>query len=140
MTWLWLFNGTNFIASGTNNWLELNDVQPSQSGTYSVVVTNLFGAATSSPARLDVLTAPPAIQSDPSSRTAEPTSDVSLAVKAIGSLPMTYQWRFNSTNAIVGATNRLLKMTQVQFSTREPTPPSSQTRLVQSPALPPCLT
>ncbi len=29
MTWLWLFNGTNFIASGTNNWLELNDVQPS---------------------------------------------------------------------------------------------------------------
>ncbi len=28
---------------------------------------------------------------------------------------MTYEWRFNSTNAIVGATNRLLKMTQVQF-------------------------
>ena len=50
----WFFNSTAAIADATNSVLQLNDVQFSQSGSYTVVVTNLFGEVTSSPAILTV--------------------------------------------------------------------------------------
>ena len=53
--YLWYFNNTNFIRSNTNFDLQLTNLQFSQSGGYTVVVTNAFGAVTSSPAMLDVI-------------------------------------------------------------------------------------
>jgi hypothetical protein len=55
LNYQWFFNGTNAIAGATNSVLHLVNVQPSQSGTYAVMVTNAFGAVTSSPAMLDVV-------------------------------------------------------------------------------------
>jgi uncharacterized repeat protein (TIGR03803 family) len=55
MTCEWFFNGTNRISCSQNCNLELTSVQYSQSGSYTVVVTNLFGAVTSSPAMLNVI-------------------------------------------------------------------------------------
>jgi len=55
-TYLWFFNGTNLISCSTNCNLELTNVQYSQSGSYTVVVTNLFGSVTSAPAMLNVIT------------------------------------------------------------------------------------
>jgi hypothetical protein len=49
------FLGTNSIPGATNSWLALVNLQPSQSGNYTVVVTNSAGAATSQPATLSVL-------------------------------------------------------------------------------------
>ncbi|HTL17976.1 MAG TPA: LamG-like jellyroll fold domain-containing protein, partial [Patescibacteria group bacterium] len=49
----WSF-GTNAIAGATNSSLVLTNVQMSQAGTYSVVVTNAYGSATSSNATLVV--------------------------------------------------------------------------------------
>jgi hypothetical protein len=57
MTYLWFYNGTNLIACGTDCCLELTQVQYSRSGTYTVVVTNMFGAVTSAPAMLNVIPA-----------------------------------------------------------------------------------
>jgi Immunoglobulin domain len=57
MTYFWFYNGTNLIASGTDCCLELTQVQYSRSGTYTVVVTNMFGAVTSPPALLNVIAA-----------------------------------------------------------------------------------
>ena len=51
----WFFNGTNALSSGTNSFLDLPGVQPSQAGAYSVVISNVFGAVTSSPALLSVI-------------------------------------------------------------------------------------
>jgi len=42
----WHKNGAN-IAAATNATLTLTNIQPAQSGNYDVVVTNLYGAATS---------------------------------------------------------------------------------------------
>ena len=53
--YLWYFNNTNLIGCGTNHWLALTNVQFSQSGAYTVVVTNAAGAVTSSPALLSVI-------------------------------------------------------------------------------------
>jgi hypothetical protein len=54
----WFLNQSNLIAStvGTNSSLSLTNVQLTDSGIYSVVVTNLFGAVTSAPAILFVYT------------------------------------------------------------------------------------
>jgi uncharacterized repeat protein (TIGR03803 family) len=50
----WFFNGTN-ILSFTNFDLVLTNILSSQSGTYAVVVTNVFRAETSAPATLNVI-------------------------------------------------------------------------------------
>ena len=50
----WYF-GTNSIPGAHQAWLTLPDVQPSDAGVYSVVVTNVAGSATSSLASLRVL-------------------------------------------------------------------------------------
>lgn len=55
LTYQWLFNGTllpNWTPDGT---LELANLQFSQSGSYSVIVSSPLGAVTSSPAILDII-------------------------------------------------------------------------------------
>lgn len=54
LTYQWFFNGTNAITCA-NSCLVLTNVQFFQSGVYTVVVTNLFGAVTSAPAMLNVI-------------------------------------------------------------------------------------
>jgi hypothetical protein len=53
--YLWYLNDTNFISGSTNCELELTDVQFSQSGTYTTVISNALGAVTSTPAMLNVI-------------------------------------------------------------------------------------
>jgi uncharacterized repeat protein (TIGR03803 family) len=55
LTYQWFFNSTNNVGVSTNYVLTLLNIQPGQAGTYSVVVTNTFGAVTSSPAMLQVI-------------------------------------------------------------------------------------
>lgn len=54
-TYQWYFNGTSALGSATNSDLHLTNVQPAQTGAYTVVVTNLMGAVTSAPALLNVI-------------------------------------------------------------------------------------
>jgi hypothetical protein len=54
---LWYFNATNLLGCSTNCGLELTNFQFSQSGAYTVVITNAAGAVTSSPAMLNVIAA-----------------------------------------------------------------------------------
>jgi hypothetical protein len=46
LSYRWFDNATNFIAGATNSALPLTNPSPIAAGTYTVVVTNLFGAAT----------------------------------------------------------------------------------------------
>lgn len=52
-TYRWRLNGTN-LAGAVSSSLSLNNVQPGQAGSYSVVVTNAAGTVTSSSANLTV--------------------------------------------------------------------------------------
>jgi len=60
LTYLWSFNGLN-ISVSTNNILLLSHVQTNQAGTYSVMVTNVFGKVTGSNAVLSVYGAASAV-------------------------------------------------------------------------------
>ena len=53
----WYFNGTNLFDAATNTLLQLTNLQFFQAGTYTVVITNLFGIVTSAPAVLNVIPA-----------------------------------------------------------------------------------
>jgi hypothetical protein len=56
LTFQWFFNSTDAISNvTTNSSVTLPNVQFSQSGAYTVVVTNVAGAVTSSPAMLNVI-------------------------------------------------------------------------------------
>lgn len=53
LNYQWQFNGNN-IASATSPTLALNNILQSQAGSYRVVVTNVYGAATSAPVQLTI--------------------------------------------------------------------------------------
>jgi autotransporter-associated beta strand protein len=59
--YLWFADGTNLVSCSTNSRLVLTNLQFSRIATYTVVVTNMLGAATSSAAMLNVI--PPVDQS-----------------------------------------------------------------------------
>ncbi len=58
LSYQWLFNQTNALAGATGATLLLSNVQLTNAGGYSVVVTNVAGAVTSAVARLTVSPAP----------------------------------------------------------------------------------
>src|SRR5437667_8071226 len=57
---------------------------------------------------------PPAILTQPQSQRVRPGTDVTFTVLATGTSPLAYQWQFNDTNTIAGATNSSLVLTNVQ--------------------------
>jgi uncharacterized delta-60 repeat protein len=59
---------------------------------------------------------PPMIASPPAGQTAQAGSTVDFQVDAAGYPPPSYQWFFNGTNAIAGATNSILELTNALFA------------------------
>lgn len=57
LSYQWYFNGTNLLAGATDSVLTLTNVQLSQSGSYTALVTNAVASATTMPATLTVLPA-----------------------------------------------------------------------------------
>ena len=82
-------------------------------GIYAVRVSNPFTNLLSSNASVSVLN-PPFITQQPVGATNLPGTDVSLSVSATGNAPLRYQWLFNSTNLVGGATNASFTLTNIQ--------------------------
>ncbi len=109
----WFFNGTNALEGATSASLRLASVQLSDAGSYSVVVSNGYGSATSAAASL-VVWGPPQIGTPPLTQSAEAGASVSLSVTVTNIPPWPgYQWHFN-TRALAGATDPTLYLYGVQ--------------------------
>jgi len=113
LSFQWQFNGTN-LNGATGNVLNLTNVSLADAGNYSVVVTNVYGAITSSPAVLTVISSGPVIVQQPLDQTVAATSNATFSVNAVGSWPLSYQWQCNSTN-VPGATNNTLLISNAQL-------------------------
>ena len=113
LSYQWWFNATNLLPGATNLSLTVTNVQPTNAGNYSVVVTNVLGSVTSSNAVLTVLV-PPSIMTQPTNQTGIQGGSVTLSVNVTGTAPLYYQWWFNTTNLLPGATNLSLTVTNVQ--------------------------
>lgn len=78
-------------AGVTSPVLTVSNTQPAQAGFYDVVVTNINGSVTSSPAVLTVI-GEPRILAQPVSHYVIPPRDTSFSGVAAGGLPLAYQW------------------------------------------------
>ncbi|HEY5909890.1 MAG TPA: immunoglobulin domain-containing protein [Verrucomicrobiae bacterium] len=101
LSYQWRFNGVN-IGGATLSSYTVANAQPAHEGNYSVLVTNLAGSITSGNASLTVLV-PPTLTAHPTNITVMATSNAVFTVRATGTAPLSYQWRFNGVN-ISGAT------------------------------------
>ena len=112
LAYQWQFNGTN-LDWGTNNPLVLTNVLVSQSGLYSLVVTNGYGAAFSSNAILNVI--PLRINTQPQNQSVLGGANVPFSVNVSGQQPLVFRWQFNGANLDWG-TNNPLVLTNVLVS------------------------
>lgn len=115
-TYQWRKDGVA-IDGQTGASLAFTNVAAANAGTYTVVVTNTAGSATSNGAVLTVNAAPttdaaPSITAQPQGHTVAIGSSVVLDVTAAGS-NLTYQWNKGGT-PLLGATSRLLVLSNAQ--------------------------
>jgi len=103
------------IDGATNATLVLTNVQVSDEGYYYVNITNSAGSVSSGAVYLTVIT-PPTITQQPASQAALQGNNVMFSVAANSVAPLGYQWWFDGTNSIAGATNATLVLTNVQIS------------------------
>jgi hypothetical protein len=105
LTYQWSFRGTP-IANATNAVFTVNAHPSDEGDDYLVTITNAFGIVSSLPATLRVLALPnaPLIVAQPKNVQMTAGYFAGFYVFAVGSEPLSYQWRFN-TVAISGATN-----------------------------------
>jgi len=102
------------IPGATSATYNLNPVQISDAGSYSVIVTNAYGAVTSAVATLTVYV-PVSITTQPASQVVPARSTVSFSVVAEGYPVPAYQWTFNGAS-LAGATSSILSLTNVLMS------------------------
>jgi hypothetical protein len=112
LAYQWLLDGTN-IPGATLSSLTLNDVQFSDEGDYSVIVSNAGASITSSNATLTVVNGEPQIIVDAQPRTEAAGDHLALSAQVFGTYPLSYQW-FSNSVAIFGATNSSLVFSNLQ--------------------------
>jgi hypothetical protein len=113
LSYQWFFNHASLIGR-TNNILSLDSLTTYQAGNYQVIITNAFGAVTSTVASLVVdepLNA--TILSQPLGDAVPVGGYYNFNVVAAGDPPLTYQW-FHDNLAVDDATNNNLMLTNVQ--------------------------
>jgi hypothetical protein len=105
LSYQWFFNNTNAVGLNTNA-LTLTNVQVTNTGNYTAVITNASGTVTSAPAALTV-SFPPVITNQPANLAVVVSNDATFTVGVTGDAPLSYQWFFNATNAVGLNTNAL---------------------------------
>ncbi|PWU16274.1 MAG: hypothetical protein C5B50_13910 [Verrucomicrobia bacterium] len=106
------YHGVGLIGGATNVDYAILNAQLSDSGSYSVIVSNYYGMATSAVATITVVL-PPAITTEPTNALVIAGTSYSLSVAATGTSPLSYQW-FDSLGSIPGATNATLAFNPIQ--------------------------
>lgn len=113
-TYQW-FKNTVAIPGATGVTLTLLNVQTSDSGNYTVTVTNSVSSATSTPATLTVTSTTPVVLTQPANQTVTVGGSASFSVTASGNGTLTYQW-YRNLVLIPGATASTLSLTNIQLS------------------------
>jgi pectate lyase len=116
LSYQWYYNTNTLLTNATSSTLTLTNVQLSDSGGYSVVVTNGSGAITSAVAQLTVsLPVAPSIITQPQDQSnLLPGATATFSVIASGSDPLSYQWYYNTSTLLTNATDSILTITNVQ--------------------------
>ena len=87
-------------------------MQPTDAGSYTLIVSNTASVVTSAVAVLTV-TGPPSITAQPASQSVAAGANAAFSVTASGTQPLGFQWLF-SNSPVAGATSATLTLTNVQ--------------------------
>ena len=109
----WIFNGVD-ISSATNSSYKLTAAGESDEGTYSVRVSNPWGAAWGVQGKVSVLTRP-RVTRQPESLVTAPGESAILSVGARGTAPLHYQWMRDS-QGLPGENQYRLKWAALQLA------------------------
>ena len=110
LAYQWRKDGA-LIPHATNSALLLPSAQPPQSGSYTVVVSNNAGTATSAAANVQI-GLPPVIATQPLPTHGLLYDQAEFRTTVTGSAPLSYQWRRNGA-PITGATGNPLQLNAV---------------------------
>ncbi len=115
LTYVWFHNDLPCLVQSTPS-LILDPVSTNHSGTYQVIVTNQFGAATSAPVTLTVqVPLEPVILWQPYGDTVGVGGYFNFSVVAAGSQPLSFQW-LKDDAVVAGETNRTLTFESVDYT------------------------
>jgi hypothetical protein len=105
LSYQWYDPSSQPLLNQTNSTLTLTNLQPSQAGQYTVIVTNPYNTASTN-ATLTVNQGPPVITTDlaPLNQTVFAGSSVTYTLGVSGTPPISYQW-FQNGALVPGATN-----------------------------------
>ncbi len=106
------YKGATSIGGATTATLTLVNVQDGDAASYSVVLSNAAGVATSSPPAMLTVIDAPVITGEPLSRTNNAGTTATFTVTATGTSPG-YQW-YKGATSISGATTATLTLVNVQ--------------------------
>ena len=120
-------DGTNLVKNGggisgaTNSVLTISNAQTTNSGNYTVIVTNSAGSVISSNAVLTVALSPVIVVQPTNQTVAVGATTVTFAVTATGTEPLSYQWQDGTNNLvdggqINGAISNVLTISNVQLT------------------------
>jgi endonuclease/exonuclease/phosphatase family metal-dependent hydrolase len=116
LSYQWYFNTNTPIPGAQASTLTMTNVQLTNAGTYSVIITNTYGSTTSSVATLTVTNAGPSITTQPQNQSVVPGASATFSVAATGTAPLGYQWYFNTNTLIADATTNSLTITNAQLA------------------------
>jgi hypothetical protein len=111
LSYQWTLDNT-ILSGATTTTLTITNVQPSDLGGYRVVITNAYGAVTSSVANLYMY---PYLATPFDGAVTYWGQTNVLSIQAWGSGPLTYQW-YQDGAAVPGGTNQTLNLGSVQFT------------------------
>jgi hypothetical protein len=101
LSYQWKKDGVN-ISSATTSSYSKGSVQVSDGGSYTVVINNSCGSATSTGATLGII---PSITTQPASQIVCQGANVTFSVVATGTTPLSYQWRKDGVSISAATTS-----------------------------------
>ncbi len=110
LSYQWQFNGED-IDGATQPFLTVSNALPSDSGDYTVVVSNRVAAVASAPANLYVVSLPEILY-QPQPRSVISGSNTTFYLTFRAAPPYWVQWQFNGVD-IPGATNQSLTLSHI---------------------------
>ena len=110
ITYLWQLNGAN-VPGATKSTMTINNAQGAAAGNYTVIVSNVLGAVTSSPPAALTLQYAPGIVAEPTNETVTLGKSAKFSAVAIGvnvkTNPLIYQWYFDDAPVPKATTSTL---------------------------------
>ena len=116
----WYFSTSNALAGATNDSYSIPNIQTTNYGFYSVLVSDSYGSVWSDSAQLADKVKPTVTQQpQPTNSAVLVGGTASLTITAVGPLPLSFQWRRIGTpltNAILWTTNSAITLTNAQLT------------------------